>query len=59
MARGRHTIHFGGAPDALGASIDTTYTIDVVPEPASLASLAVGGLGCLALWRRRRPRARP
>jgi hypothetical protein len=52
--RGIHTIHFGGVIESLGGSIDTTYTINVVPEPASLTMLAIGGLGGLAYrWRRR------
>jgi hypothetical protein len=57
-SRGTHTIHFGGTIESMGFSIDTTYTLDVVPEPASLTILATGGLGLLAYRWRRRVRAK-
>lgn len=60
LSAGNHTIHFGGIVDSLGASIDTTYNIRAVPEPASLALLATGAFASLAYgWRRRRVLARP
>jgi len=59
LSRGQHTIHFTGTADDLGFTIDTTYIVDVVPEPSSFALAAIGlvGLGGIA-WRKRRQAAR-
>jgi len=54
LSVGTHTLHFGGINDAVGSSIDTTYTITVVPEPASLTMLAIAGLGSMVYRRRGR-----
>ncbi len=52
MSVGPHTIHIGATFELPGSgSIDTTYNINVVPEPASYMLLSVLGLLCCG-WRR-------
>ncbi len=47
---GNHTIRFGGTfGGPLTGSIDTTYVIRVVPEPASLTMLAIGAFGLVTI----------
>jgi hypothetical protein len=54
---GNHTLHFGGSASATdltaAASVETTATITVIPEPGSLVALA----GLLALLALRWPQA--
>jgi PEP-CTERM motif len=54
LSVGEHVIHFGGNfPPSLGGSIDTTYVVNSVPEPSSVALLGVGIVGWIAYRRRR------
>jgi hypothetical protein len=38
----------------IGTAYSDVYTVAVIPEPGSLAAVVVGGVGMLALLRRRR-----
>jgi PEP-CTERM motif len=53
LSTGQHVIHFGGTFDpAVGGSIDSTYTVNVVPEPSGLGLLGIGTVAILACVRR-------
>ena len=58
LSFGQHTIHFSGDIPAFNFLLDTTYTINVVPEPGAIATFATlfGGVG-LGLLRARRRKA--
>lgn len=57
LSKGLHTLHFGGKLDAIGAAIDTTYRVNVVPEPGGGVLLAAGAAASLVFARRRRTRS--